>query len=157
MLPPNVPGGMTACSLAPAGQTPIVPEERRDRDRDVVAQVREVAAREVEDPQVRVGEVVRQQPEAGQDRRPAPALRVQVEDLDRERVAGLRALDGDRAGERVDAVPVEPSDRVRPSTSGVIWLSLTSRVWTTTVSPLATVSTGSLSVSHVKWTWSVGK
>ena len=26
MLPPNVPGGITGCSLAPAGQTPIVPK-----------------------------------------------------------------------------------------------------------------------------------
>ena len=25
MLPPKVPGGMTGCALAPAGQTPIVP------------------------------------------------------------------------------------------------------------------------------------
>jgi predicted AlkP superfamily pyrophosphatase or phosphodiesterase len=41
--------------------------------------------------------------------------------------------------------------------SGVIWLSLTSRVWTTTVSPLSTVSTGSLPASHVKWTRSDGK
>ena len=40
-----------------------------------------------------VREVVGQQPEAGEDRRPAPALGVQVEDLDRERVAGLGALD----------------------------------------------------------------
>ena len=26
MLPPNVPGGMTGCALAPSGQTPIVPK-----------------------------------------------------------------------------------------------------------------------------------
>ena len=26
MLPPKVPGGMTGCALAPAGQTPIVPK-----------------------------------------------------------------------------------------------------------------------------------
>jgi hypothetical protein len=26
MFPPNVPGGMTGCALAPAGQTPIVPK-----------------------------------------------------------------------------------------------------------------------------------
>ena len=41
--------------------------------------------------------------------------------------------------------------------SGVIWLSLTSRVWTTTVSPEATVRTGSLPSSQVKWTSSDGK
>jgi hypothetical protein len=41
--------------------------------------------------------------------------------------------------------------------SGPIWSSLTSRVWTTTVSPLSTVSTGALPASQVKWTWSDGK
>ena len=41
--------------------------------------------------------------------------------------------------------------------SGPIWLSLTSRVWTTTVSPLSMVSTGALPASHVKWTSSDGK
>ena len=43
------------------------------------------------------------------------------------------------------------------SESGPIWLSLTSRVLMTTVSPSATVMTGSLPVSQVKWTWSSGK
>ena len=43
------------------------------------------------------------------------------------------------------------------SESGPIWSSLTSRVSKTTVSPSAIVSTGSLPVSHVKWTRSVGK
>ena len=87
-------------------------EEGRDRDGDVVPQIRHVAAREIEDLQVRIGEVVRQQPEAGQDRRPAPALRMQVDDLDRERMAGLGAVDGDRASERVDTVPIEQGDRI---------------------------------------------
>ena len=41
--------------------------------------------------------------------------------------------------------------------SGVIWLSLTSRVCTTTVSPDSTVRTGSLPSSQVKWTRSSGK
>jgi hypothetical protein len=82
MFPPNGPGGMTACSLAPAGQTPIVPQERRDRDSDVVAERDRIAVREVEDLQVRVGEVLRQQPEAREDRSPAPALRLEVDDLD---------------------------------------------------------------------------
>jgi hypothetical protein len=27
MFPPNLPGGMIACSSAPAGQTPIVPKK----------------------------------------------------------------------------------------------------------------------------------
>jgi hypothetical protein len=41
--------------------------------------------------------------------------------------------------------------------SGPIWSSLTSRVWTTTVSPLSTLSTGALPASQVKWTRSEGK
>ena len=41
--------------------------------------------------------------------------------------------------------------------SGVIWLSLTSRVWTTTVSPEAISSAGSLPASHWKCTMSGGK
>jgi hypothetical protein len=104
---------MTGCALAPAGQTPLGAEERLERDRDVLAHERDVALREIEDPQVRIGEVVRQQAEAGQDRRPPPALGVDVEDLDRERVARLGAAHGDRAGQRVDAIPVEPGDRAR--------------------------------------------
>src|SRR6185295_7983842 len=77
-----------------------------------LAEVDEVAVRQVEDPQVRIGEVVWQQAEPGQDRGPAPATGVEVEDLDGERVAGLRAAHGDRPGERVDAVPVQPGDDV---------------------------------------------
>src|SRR5262249_2995395 len=43
------------------------------------------------------------------------------------------------------------------SESGGVWLSLTSRVQTTTVSPESISSTGSLSASQVKWTFSSGK
>ena len=68
--------------------------------------------------QVGVREVVGEQPEPGQDRGPAPALGVQVEHLDGERVAGLGALDRDRPGERVHAVPVEPVDVGASSTPG---------------------------------------
>ncbi len=80
---------------------------------------------------------------------------MQVDDLDRERVAGLRSLDGDRAGKWIDPIPIDVE--VGRVDSGVIWLSLTSRVWTITVSPLAIVSTGSLATSHLKWTRPVGK
>jgi hypothetical protein len=37
---------------------------------------------------------------------------MQVDDLDRERVSGLRSFDRDRACERVDAIPVELGDRI---------------------------------------------
>ena len=74
---------------------------------------RAVAQREVEDAQVGLGEVVGEQAEARGDRGPAPALRVQVDDLDRERVAGLGALDEDRAGQRVHAAPVDVRDHAR--------------------------------------------
>ena len=87
--------------------------ERRQRDQDVLAEGRDVAAAEVEDAQVRLGELVGQQAEAGEDRRPAPAARVQVEDLDREGVAHLGALDVHRPGQRVDAVPVQARDHAR--------------------------------------------
>ena len=43
------------------------------------------------------------------------------------------------------------------SESGPIWLSETSRVSNTTVSPSATVSTGSFPASQAKWTRSSGK
>ena len=55
----------------------------------------------------------------------------------------------------IDPIPIDVE--VGRVDSGVIWLSLTSRVWTITVSPLAIVSTGSLATSHLKWTRSVGK
>ena len=94
------------------------PHERRQRDRDLVAEARVVARGDVEDLQVRVGEVVGQQPEPGQDRGPAPAARLDVEDLHHERVAGRGALDRDRAGERIHAVPVEPVDHARRRSRG---------------------------------------
>ena len=86
--------------------------ERLDRQHDVLAEVGDVAGRQVEDAQVRLGEVVGEQPEPGQDGRPAPAARVEVEDLDGERVARARAADGDRAGQRVDTIPVQARDGV---------------------------------------------
>ena len=67
MLPPNVPGGITGCALAPAGQTPIVPMNGVERDLDVLAERHDVATREVEDAQVGLGELVGQQPEPGED------------------------------------------------------------------------------------------
>ena len=61
----------------------------------------------------------------------------ELEDVDREGVAGLGASTADRAGERVDAVGVEAGDSAAVE-SGPICLSLISRVSRTTVSPSAT-------------------
>src|SRR5690554_533345 len=57
-----------------------------------------VVARDVHE---RLRELVGQQPEAGDDARPAPAALVEVEDLDLHGVARLRALDEDGAVDRV--------------------------------------------------------
>ena len=54
-----------------------------------------------------VGELLGQQAELGQDRAPAPLARLQREDLHRERVARLRALDANRPREVVERVEVE--------------------------------------------------
>jgi hypothetical protein len=101
------------------------------------------------DPQPRVGELVRQQPEAGDDRRPAPVARAQLEDLDRERVAGARATDEDRAGDRVDAPEVERRDvggcRVRSS-----WPPEASRTSSSTTAPSSTSCAGSIALSQTK-------
>jgi hypothetical protein len=89
---------------------PHGPEKRLERDHDVLAHIGDIAVREIEDPKIGVREVVGQQAQPGQDRRPAPALGVDIQNLDRERVPGLGALYPDRSGERVNAVPVKPGD-----------------------------------------------
>jgi hypothetical protein len=77
------------------------PEEGLYGDNDVVLEMRVVAGGEVEDLEVRLGEVLLEQPEAGDDRRPAPPLGVDVEDLHLQDVAGLRTLNSDGASQRV--------------------------------------------------------
>ena len=57
-----------------------------------------------------IGEVVGEQPEARDARRPAPVGRLELEEVDLERVAGLGAVDRDRAVDLVDAVEVEASE-----------------------------------------------
>jgi predicted phosphodiesterase len=113
MLPPNVPGGITGWALAPGRAYAHRAEERLERDRHVLAHVSDVAVREVERPQVGVREVLRQQAQPREHRRPTPALGVDVEDLDRQRVARLRAGDRDRPRERIDPVPVHRGDHAR--------------------------------------------
>jgi hypothetical protein len=91
MFPPKAPRRHDRLRAGAGGADAHRAHEGLDRDLDVLAEVDEVAVGQVEDPQVGIGEVVGQQPEPGQDGRPAPALRVEVEDLDRERVARLGA------------------------------------------------------------------
>ncbi|MDT7792200.1 MAG: hypothetical protein QOD59_1636, partial [Mycobacterium sp.] len=74
-----------------------------------------VALGEVEVADVRVREVLRQQPELGQHRRPAPRTGAQLEDLDLERVARPGALDVDGAEQVVERVEVELRLLVRPA------------------------------------------
>ena len=69
--------------------------------------------RQIEGPQVGVREVIRQQTQPRQHGRPAPPLRVNVQDLDRQRVARLGAVDRDWPVQRVDAVPVKAGDHAR--------------------------------------------
>ena len=113
MFPPNVPGGITACAAAPAGQTPIVPKNGSTG-------IAMSSRRNAYLPSVR-SKMRRYASGKSSGRRPAPGMiavqpqsaRPQVEDLDRERVAGLRAFHRDRPGERVHALPVERRDDVR--------------------------------------------
>src|SRR3979411_2583009 len=57
--------------------------------------------------QVRVGELVGEQTEARTVARPAPARRLQRQDRDLERIAGLGAVDEDGPGHRVDEGEIE--------------------------------------------------
>jgi hypothetical protein len=62
---------------------------------------------EAGDPQLRLGEVVGEQAEAGDARRPAPVARLEAEQFDLERIARLGAFDADRASHLVDLGEVE--------------------------------------------------
>ena len=131
--------------------------ERRHRDRDVLAEVRVVARRDVEDPQVGLGEVVGQQPEPGQDRRPAPALACGCRGS---RSPACRPARRPRrrsarpAGTRGPSRAPRSRSRRSPARSGCRSrrASRTRRCRRS-----ATVSTGSFPASHVKWTRSAGK
>ena len=59
------------------------------------------------DPQPGVGELVGEKPETRDDRRPAPVLRLEGEELDLEHVARLGALDEHRAAHGVHMAEVE--------------------------------------------------
>ena len=109
-VPPEASGRHDRHLLRARGTDAHRPEERLDRDRDVVAQIRELAVREVEDADVGIREVVGQQAEAGDDDGVAPAARLHLEDLDRQRVARLGSFDEHRSRQRVDAIPIERGD-----------------------------------------------
>ena len=56
-----------------------------------------------------LGEILRQQPEAGDIARPGPAVMTILLDLDFKNVARLGSVDGDRTGKRVDLERIERS------------------------------------------------
>ncbi len=108
MLPPPAWGGAMCTSCMPAPGHAHRPAERLDRNADAGAELGRVALGEVEVPDHGLGELARrQQPEAGDDAGEAPVGQLEVEDLDRQRVARPRALDRDRPGERVDRREVD--------------------------------------------------
>jgi hypothetical protein len=59
------------------------------------------------DPKPRVGELVGEEPEAGDDCRPAPVLGLERKELHLEDVARLRSLDEDRPADRVHVREIE--------------------------------------------------
>ena len=80
--------------------------ERFVRDADVVAEDALIPHHLVV-VDVRLREVLRQQPKVGNDAVPAPTLVLQVQDLHLQRVPRLRAVDKDRPGQRMDRVKRE--------------------------------------------------
>ncbi len=123
--------------------------ERAERERHAVGEPHAAGGPvDLRDAQPRVGELVGEQAEAGDDRRPAPALRPELEQLDRERVARLRALDEDRAADRVDVREVELRARRRRPTHALICSSEASRTCRSTVSPDSISRAGSNELSQ---------
>ena len=74
----------------------------RNGERDPLGETDAVALH-LGDPQPWVRELVGKQPEAGDDRRPAPPVGSELEQLDREHGAGLGAFDEYRPAHRVHA------------------------------------------------------
>ena len=80
--------------------------ERRERDADAGKQLAMLAV-QAGDPQRRIGELFRQQPEVREDPGPSPLGGLEFEELDLERVARLGALDEDRPADLVDTREVD--------------------------------------------------
>ena len=106
-LPPPSCGGNGMKVPSRSGQLPMVPQNGHDRDLDARHERRRRAPAQVEGAHEAVGELLGQQAELGQDRAPAPLAGLEREDLDRERVARLRAFDAHRPREVVEGVEVE--------------------------------------------------
>ncbi len=88
--------------------------EGLDRDIDAGLELRGRPLRQVKHLQVGLVELaLRQKPEARQDERPPPLRQLELEELDRQRVARLGTVDVDRPGERVDHLEVKPEQVVR--------------------------------------------
>jgi hypothetical protein len=85
--------------------------ERDDRHVDPGQEFRAVAhAGQTRDAQRGIREVVGQEAEARDARRPAPVRRHEVDQLDLEGIAWFGALDGDRPVDLVDAIEIEPGE-----------------------------------------------
>jgi hypothetical protein len=109
MLPPQRRGGTIEWLPGSAGATPIVPGNGANASvMSSANRTRPLA--DLRDPQPRLAELVGKQAEAGNDRRPAPGMRTQLEDLDGEHVAWLRTAHEHRTGHGVDPVEVQRGD-----------------------------------------------
>jgi hypothetical protein len=83
--------------------------EGAERQRDAVGEAHAIVG-DLRDPQPWVRELVGQQSEARDDRRPAPVRRLELEQLDGKRVSWFGSLDVDRAADRVDLREIERRD-----------------------------------------------
>ena len=93
--------------------------ERDDRDADAGEELGPLPdRRQAGDLVGRIRELVGEQPEARDRRGPAPVGRLEVEQLDLERVAGLRTVDRDGPVDLVDAREVERRRSPRRPSSG---------------------------------------
>ena len=96
------------------GRDPDLATERDDRHADAGQEFGEVTdRRQACDPERGIGELVREQAETRDARRPAPVGRPEIEQIDLQGVAGLGAFDGDRSVDLVDAIEIEVGEVVQ--------------------------------------------
>ena len=105
--------------------------------------------------QPRVGELVGEQAEARDVAGPAPARRAQRQHRDLERVARLRAVDLDRAGDRVDAAEVELRRDRRRSRCARAGPTTHRRSRTARSRPARCVRQGAKALFQPWWMWSL--
>ena len=149
MVPPTRRGGSMSWAPGRAGARPIDPTIGRNGTCapgivDWLESVRVVA------PQVQIGlwEVVGEQAEARNDRRPSPTAGSDREQRQPYRVAGFGAVDGDRAGDRIDAAEIERTC-IRGRRAGLyLWPPPYFSTSTSIVSPGSTVTTGARLLSQ---------